>query len=122
MPTSAWVRGLLGRPPQTERQRTFLKCSVNGDAWFKRRHARPCTELGAEGSLLILREGGGLLFTCPKRRLAAGGDTGGSVRVPACHCGILGFRPTHGRVSLAGAVPLAPSFDTAGEVARRLAR
>lgn len=46
---------------------------------------------------------------------AAGGDTGGSVRVPACHCGILGFRPTHGRVSLAGAVPLAPSFDTAGE-------
>ncbi|KAL4427625.1 hypothetical protein ABPG75_001714 [Micractinium tetrahymenae] len=46
--------------------------------------------------------------------IGLGGDTGGSVRVPACHCGILGFRPTHGRVSLAGAVPLAPSFDTAG--------
>ena len=34
--------------------------------------------------------------------------------MPACHCGILGIRPTHGRVSLAGAAPLAPSFDTAG--------
>ncbi|KAL4444694.1 hypothetical protein ABPG77_002511 [Micractinium sp. CCAP 211/92] len=50
--------------------------------------------------------------------IGLGGDTGGSVRVPACHCGILGFRPTHGRVSLAGAVPLAPSFDTAGWFAR----
>ncbi|PSC68633.1 amidase [Micractinium conductrix] len=50
--------------------------------------------------------------------LGLGGDTGGSVRVPACHCGILGIRPTHGRVSLAGAAPLAPSFDTAGWFAR----
>jgi len=40
------------------------------------------------------------------------------VRVPAGHCGILGIRPTHGRVSLAGAVPLAPSFDTGGWFAR----
>ncbi|KAI3424947.1 hypothetical protein D9Q98_008329 [Chlorella vulgaris] len=46
--------------------------------------------------------------------LGLGGDTGGSVRVPACHCGILGIRPSHGRVSLQGAVPLAPSFDTGG--------
>ncbi|EFN54730.1 hypothetical protein CHLNCDRAFT_35982 [Chlorella variabilis] len=50
--------------------------------------------------------------------LGLGGDTGGSVRVPACHCGILGIRPTHGRVSLQGAVPLAPSFDTGGWFAR----
>lgn len=56
----------------------------------------------------------------PDRRLSvhAGGDTGGSVRVPAAHCGIYGFRPTHGRVSLEGAVPLAPSFDTGGLFAR----
>ena len=40
------------------------------------------------------------------------------MRVPAAHCGILGFRPTHGRVSLQGAVPLAASFDTAGWCAR----
>jgi amidase len=49
---------------------------------------------------------------------ALGTDTGGSVRVPASYCGIFGFRPTHGRVSNAGVVPLAPSFDTVGWFAR----
>lgn len=45
---------------------------------------------------------------------ALGSDTGGSVRVPASYCGIWGIRPTHGRASLQGAMPLAPSFDTLG--------
>jgi amidase len=49
---------------------------------------------------------------------ALGTDTGGSVRVPASYCGIFGFRPTHGRVSNTGVVPLAPSFDTVGWFAR----
>jgi amidase len=49
---------------------------------------------------------------------ALGTDTGGSVRVPASYCGIFGFRPTHGRVSNKGVVPLAPSFDTVGFFAR----
>ena len=46
--------------------------------------------------------------------IGLGSDTGGSVRVPASYCGLYGIRPTHGRVSLAGAHPLARSFDTAG--------
>jgi amidase len=45
---------------------------------------------------------------------ALGSDTGGSVRVPAAFCGIYGIRPTHGRINLAGAMPMAPSFDVAG--------
>lgn len=45
---------------------------------------------------------------------ALGTDTGGSVRAPANHCGLYGLRPTHGRVSLEGALDLAPSFDTCG--------
>ncbi|KDP23530.1 hypothetical protein JCGZ_23363 [Jatropha curcas] len=47
-----------------------------------------------------------------------GTDTGGSVRVPASYCSILGFRPSHGVVSTAGVIPLAQSFDTVGWFAR----
>jgi amidase len=50
--------------------------------------------------------------------LGLGGDTGGSVRVPASFCGIFGMRPSHGRVPTEGSCPLAPSFDTAGWFAR----
>ena len=49
---------------------------------------------------------------------AVGSDTGGSVRLPASFCGILGIRPTHGRIPLDGVCPLAPSFDTCGWFAR----
>jgi len=49
---------------------------------------------------------------------AIGTDTGGSVRAPASFCGIYGVRPTHGRISLEGAGPLAPGFDTCGWFAR----
>ncbi|WP_010632450.1 amidase [Sporolactobacillus vineae] len=43
---------------------------------------------------------------------AMGTDTGGSVRVPSSYCGIFGMRPSHGRISMKGVIPLAPSFDT----------
>jgi amidase len=53
--------------------------------------------------------------------IALGTDTGGSVRVPAAFCGVYGFRPTHGRVSLDGVLPFAPSYDTVGWFARSAA-
>jgi amidase len=49
---------------------------------------------------------------------ALGTDTGGSVRVPASNCGIYGFRPSHGFISVAGVNPFAPTFDTVGIFAR----
>lgn len=49
---------------------------------------------------------------------AIGTDTGGSVRVPAALCGVVGLKVTHGRVPLTGVTPLAPSLDTVGPIAR----
>lgn len=45
---------------------------------------------------------------------AIGTDTGGSVRVPAAFCGIVGYKPTLGRVSTGGIAPLAETFDSVG--------
>jgi aspartyl-tRNA(Asn)/glutamyl-tRNA(Gln) amidotransferase subunit A len=49
---------------------------------------------------------------------ALGTDTGGSIRIPAACCGVVGFKPSYGLVSTDGVFPLAPSFDHAGPMAR----
>jgi Asp-tRNA(Asn)/Glu-tRNA(Gln) amidotransferase A subunit family amidase len=49
---------------------------------------------------------------------ALGTDSGGSIRIPAACCGVVGFKPTYELVSAVGCFPLAPSFDHVGPMAR----
>ena len=51
---------------------------------------------------------------------ALGTDTGGSIRVPAALCGVVGLKPTFGRVSLRGVIPLSWNLDHVGPMARRV--
>ncbi len=50
-----------------------------------------------------------------------GTDTGGSCRVPAAYCGVVGYKPTARRVPIEGILPLAPSLDSVGPLARSVA-
>jgi Asp-tRNA(Asn)/Glu-tRNA(Gln) amidotransferase A subunit family amidase len=54
--------------------------------------------------------------------VALGTDSGGSIRIPAACCGVVGFKPTHGLVPTDDVFPLAPTFDHAGPMARTVAR
>jgi aspartyl-tRNA(Asn)/glutamyl-tRNA(Gln) amidotransferase subunit A len=62
------------------------------------------------GSAAVVAYGGALA--------ALGTDTGGSIRVPAALCGVVGLKPTRGRVSLEGVFPLAASLDHVGPITR----
>ena len=62
--------------------------------------------------------GSGAAVAARMAPVAMGTDTGGSVRVPAALCGVAGFRPTTGRYSQAGIVPISSTRDTAGPLAR----
>lgn len=50
--------------------------------------------------------------------VAIGSDTGGSIRIPASLCGVVGFKPSNGLIPTEGVAPLGPTFDTLGPITR----
>jgi amidase len=62
--------------------------------------------------------GSAVSVACGEADVGMGTDTGGSVRIPAACCGIVGLKTTWGRVPAAGVWPLAPSLDTVGPLGR----
>lgn len=73
-------------------------------------HADIVSGGSSSGSAALIAIGGGFL--------GLGSDTGGSIRIPAACCGIVGLKPGYGSVSQEGAMQLAPSLDTIGFLAR----
>ena len=65
--------------------------------------------------------GSAVAFATGQADIALGSDTGGSIRVPSACCGTVGLKTTHGRVSVAGVRPLAPSLDTVGPMTSSVA-
>jgi aspartyl-tRNA(Asn)/glutamyl-tRNA(Gln) amidotransferase subunit A len=63
--------------------------------------------------------GSGAAIAADLALVTLGTDTGGSIRLPGSLCGAVGLRPSRGRVSNRGSVPVAWSFDTIGPLARR---
>lgn len=64
--------------------------------------------------------GNAVALACSMVLGAVGGDTGGSIRMPAALCGVAGLKVTYGRVSCHGGVPLSWSMDTVGPMARNV--
>jgi aspartyl-tRNA(Asn)/glutamyl-tRNA(Gln) amidotransferase subunit A len=84
-------------------------------------HARNPWDAAAERIAGGSSSGSGVAVAAGLAAGALGTDTGGSIRIPASLCGITGLKPTYGRVSRAGALPLSWSMDHIGPMARTAA-
>ncbi|KAJ8500483.1 hypothetical protein OPV22_011035 [Ensete ventricosum] len=89
--------------------------SINGENYHYGTPTNPCAPDRVPGGS---SSGSAVAVAANLADFALGTDTGGSVRVPSAYCGIFGFRPSHGIISVTGVIPMAQSFDTVGWFAR----
>jgi aspartyl-tRNA(Asn)/glutamyl-tRNA(Gln) amidotransferase subunit A len=87
----------------------------NPDLPEARNPAKPTQTAGGSSGGSAALVGAGV---CPA---ALGTDTGGSIRLPAHYCGVVGFKPTFGTISVIGVQPLSPSLDHVGVLAEDVA-
>lgn len=104
---------IVGRTRMSEF--AYLPGSSNGHHGPTRNPADPTRDAGGSSSGSAVAVATGMAYA------AIGSDTGGSIRIPAAFCGVVGLKPTFGRVSLHGAVPLAWSLDHLGPITRSVA-
>jgi aspartyl-tRNA(Asn)/glutamyl-tRNA(Gln) amidotransferase subunit A len=82
-------------------------------------HYGPCRNPWATGHMSGGSSGGSAAALAAGLCLGSlGTDTGGSIRIPAALCGVVGLKPTYGRASLRGVIPLSWNLDHAGPMAR----
>ncbi|MDK2883984.1 amidase [Pseudothermotoga sp.] len=82
-------------------------------------HFGPCLNPHDSSRISGGSSGGSAVAVASGMCLAAiGTDTGGSIRIPSALCGVVGFKPTYGRVSLRGIMPLAWHLDHAGPITK----
>jgi amidase len=86
-------------------------CSINGENKHYGTPVNPAAPSRIPGGS---SSGSAVAVAADLVDFSLGTDTGGSVRIPAAYCGILGFRPSHGVVPVVGVIPMAQSFDTVG--------
>jgi Asp-tRNA(Asn)/Glu-tRNA(Gln) amidotransferase A subunit family amidase len=92
----------------------FGVSGVNDEVGFPPHPLDPARVPGGSSS------GSAVVVALGEADLAIGTDTGGSVRIPAALCGVVGFKPGRGRYPLDGVQPLSPTLDHAGLLARSL--
>lgn len=107
------------RVPSSWRRRTCPSSPRPTAAWATARSAeKPSNPFNLKRDASGSSSGSAVAVSAGLAPFALGTDTSGSVRGPASVTGIVGIRPTHGLASGSGVVPLAPSFDTPGPMAR----
>ncbi len=121
-PCLAGLRAAIGAGEARVIGRTNLDELAAGASGVNHWFGTPVNPLDPERIPGGSSSGSGAAVAAGEAEVAFGTDTGGSVRIPAACCGVVGLKTSRGRVSTDGVVPLSQSLDTVGPIGADLAR